>query len=67
MPWLPNDSASLTNRVDIVANSIHLYTSRNDDVQDIHDVFLPVNDIAVLQEETVTVGGGYPYTRVIFD
>ena len=67
MPWLPNDSASLTNRVDLVANSISIYTSANDDVQNIHDVFLPLNDIAVLQEETVNVGGGYHYTRVIFD
>lgn len=67
MPWLPNDSASLTNRVDLVANSISIYTSTSDDVQNIHDIFLPVNDIAVLQEETVNVGGGYHYTRVIFD
>ena len=67
MPWLPNDNASLTNRVDLVANSISLYTTSNDDVKNINDVFIPYADIAVLQEETIHIGGGYHYTRVIFD
>ena len=67
MPWLPNDSASLTNRVDLVANSISRYTHTDDDVQNINDLFLPYTDIAVVQEETVNVGGGYHYTRVVFN
>jgi len=69
MSWLPYDNASLTNRIDLTVNSIALYVKdeNEEDFKDIYDIFMDYNDIAVVEQSVVSVGGGLNYTKIIFN
>ena len=67
MSWLPYDNASLTNRIDLTVNSLALFVESEDDFKDIYDIFMDYNDIAVVEQSVVNVGGGVNYTTVDFN
>ena len=68
MSWLPSDNASLTNRVDLLCNSLSLFVHEDgkEDVRDVQDIFLNYGSIARSEEEVVPIGGGYTYTQTAF-
>ena len=68
MSWLPRDNSSSTNRVDLLCNSLSLFTHEDgvEDVKSIDEIFVGYGDIATAEEEVVPIGGGYSYTQTVF-